>query len=131
LRYKSARLFYPYENSVSIFDTAKLELIKKLTVGKSPSGLVISPDSRWLYVANRMDNTLSQIDLRTFKIRNTTQVGAHPFGISLDKKGERIYSANVESNDVTVLSAKNLKRITHIINNRPIFWQDFCLLSVL
>ncbi len=67
-----------------------------------------------------MDNSVSQIDLNTYKIRNTTKVGEHPFGITLSRKGDRIYSANVESNDISVLTPDHLKRLARIaVGARP------------
>jgi YVTN family beta-propeller protein len=69
-----------------------------------------------------MDDSISQIDLDKLSIRNTTKVGAHPFGICLDNKRQRLYSANVESNDISVLSTQgaNLKRVARIkVGGRP------------
>jgi YVTN family beta-propeller protein len=46
------------------------------------------------------------IDARTFTRKSTVKVGTHPFGVTIDQQGERAYTANVESNDVSVVDLK-------------------------
>jgi len=69
---------------------------------------VVSPDNRWLYVANRLSDSVSKIDLKKLTLNKTTIVGSHPFGLTIDARGERIYVANVQSDDVTVLEARRM-----------------------
>jgi YVTN family beta-propeller protein len=40
---------------------------------------------------------------KTFTRKGTVKAGAHPFGVTIDARGERAYAANAESNDVSVI----------------------------
>lgn len=77
--------------------------VGEIAVGKSPSGMAITPDGQTLLVANREANTVSIVDLGTGKERQVLPVGEHPFGLTLSTDGERAYTANVVSNDVSVI----------------------------
>jgi YVTN family beta-propeller protein len=49
-------------------------------------------------------------------------VGTHPFGITVDAKGEQLYTANVESDDVTVVKIDPLNKLatfTVPVQSRP------------
>jgi YVTN family beta-propeller protein len=61
--------------------------------------------------ADRDDNQLSIIDAKTFARKGTVKVGAHPFGVTIDPQGVRAYTANVESNDVSVVDLAAAKPI--------------------
>ena len=56
----------------------------RITVGHNPRGLVLSPDGKRLYVANRLDDTISVIDTSADKVsihvrsRRTKECGRSP-----------------------------------------------------
>ena len=68
---------------------------RNLHVGAMPSGLALTPDGKTLIVSVRDDNSLAIIDTQGFYIRHLLAVGAHPYGLSIDKNGAWVYSANV------------------------------------
>lgn len=68
-------------------------VIAHIRVGKNPRGLVLSPDSEKLYVANRLDDTISVIDTRTLEVARTIRLGG-PKNITPLRRGEQtFYSA--------------------------------------
>nr|WP_238182613.1 beta-propeller fold lactonase family protein [Methylobacterium trifolii] len=75
----------------------------EIAVGRSPSGLAVTPDGRTLLVANRESDTVSVVDLETRKELQAIPVGQHPFGLTLSSDGTRAYTANVVSNDVSAI----------------------------
>jgi len=65
----------------------------RIGVGRNPRGLVLSRDGRWLFVANRLDDTISVIDARTDRVVRTFVLEG-PRKISPLRHGEQtFYSA--------------------------------------
>jgi YVTN family beta-propeller protein len=68
-------------------------VIARIPVGKNPRGLVLSPDGKHLYVANRLDDTISVIDTRTLRTARTIRL-AGPTNVTALRRGEQtFYSA--------------------------------------
>jgi YVTN family beta-propeller protein len=65
--------------------------------------VAVTPDGALIVTADRDDNQISIIDAKSFARKGIVKVGAHPFGVTIDARGERAYAANVESNDVSVI----------------------------
>ena len=47
----------------------------RIQVGANPTGLAVSPDGRWLYVCNRLEDTISVVDTRTDAVTRTLALG--------------------------------------------------------
>ena len=71
-----------YDNTVSVIDTATLEVIKEIDVGDYPEGIDTHPDQSQVYVANWFDNTVSVIDVKTLRVIDTidTEDGSRGYG---------------------------------------------------
>ncbi len=65
-------------------------VIKRIPVGRSPRGLAASPDGRFIYVADGLDDTVSVIDVRKQERTAVIDLGG-PKTITLQRKGERIF----------------------------------------
>ncbi len=63
---------------VAIFAFPSLELLGTVPVGTQPNWVVFSRDSRFVYVSNRVDNTISAIDLAKRKEVARIKVGDYP-----------------------------------------------------
>ena len=68
-------------------------VIARIAVGKNPRGVAMSPDGKRLYVANRMDDTLSEIDTVTNKSVATIDLGGSK-SISAWRRGEQIFTTS-------------------------------------
>ena len=81
----------PFANDLS----ASAEYVtSRISVGRNPRGLALSPDGKRLYVANRLDDTLSVIDTHSQKVTSTVDLGG-PKATDALRRGERLfYSAN-------------------------------------
>jgi YVTN family beta-propeller protein len=65
----------------------------RIPVGNNPRGLALSRDGRRLFVANRLDDTLSVIDTPTNRVAKTIPLGAAKL-VSAKRRGEQtFYSA--------------------------------------
>ena len=66
----------------------------RIPVGHNPRGALLSPDGKRLYVANRLDDTISVINAGTDKVESTIDLGG-PKSVNALRRGERIfYTAN-------------------------------------
>lgn len=88
--------------------------MRVLKVGRSPSGMMTSPDNLLLFVANRESDTVSVVNLTTWETVVTIPVGKAPFGLYYDENGPRLWVANVQSSDVSVVDPRSMKEIRRI-----------------
>ena len=63
----------------------------RISVGRNPRGIVLSPDGRHLYVANRMDDTISVIDTGRAKVISTFDLGGPKTSTPL-RRGEQLFN---------------------------------------
>jgi YVTN family beta-propeller protein len=68
-------------------------VMARIAVGKNPRGVAMSPNGMRLYVANRMDDTLSVIDTASNKSVGTIDLGG-PKNISALRRGEQLFTAS-------------------------------------
>jgi len=65
-------------------------VVKRIPVGQSPRGMAISPDNRYLYVADGLDDTVSVIDIENQERINVIDLGG-PEEITEARFGERLF----------------------------------------
>jgi YVTN family beta-propeller protein len=116
----------PDANSVTLFDVgADRNLpLGEFPVGGEPNGVVISPDGKFVYVANTLDGTVSvlQVDLTVQPVATlltTLTVGTEPYGIALTPNGTKAYVTNARSNSVSVIDTATNTVVTTITNVGP------------
>lgn len=106
------------EGSVSVIELEpRAENPKPTTeilTGLHASALAVSPDQRWLVVANAGSDTLSVLDTRTDKIMETIWMrqspadlfGAQPNALAFDPSGKKLFVCNGSQNAVAVVDFK-------------------------
>jgi YVTN family beta-propeller protein len=62
----------------------------RIPVGHNPRGVTLSPDGKRIYVANRLDDSISVIDTNTEKVESTIDLGG-PKNIDALRRGERLF----------------------------------------
>lgn len=78
---------HPFVNDLS----ASAEYVTaRIPVGHNPRGVALSGDGKWLYVANRLDDTISVIDTAAEKVVSTINLGG-PKEINALRRGERLF----------------------------------------
>jgi YVTN family beta-propeller protein len=65
-------------------------VVTRIPVGHNPRGVVLSPDGKRLYVANRLDDNIAVIDTNRDKVITTIDLG-DPKAINALRRGERIF----------------------------------------
>jgi YVTN family beta-propeller protein len=71
------------DETVSVINTATLEVIAVIEVGEKPEGISTHPDDQHVYVANWLDSTVSVIDAKSLSVVNTIETGegSRAFGL--------------------------------------------------
>ena len=64
--------------------------IARIPVGHNPRGVLLSPDGKWLYVANRLDDNISVIDTSSEKVVSRIDLGG-PKTVNALRHGEQIF----------------------------------------
>ncbi len=65
-------------------------VVARIPVGPDPRGVLLSPDGKRLYVANRLSDTVDIIDTDTNAITRSLDLGG-PQTISANRRGERLF----------------------------------------
>ncbi len=65
-------------------------VVARIAVGLNPRGLALTRDGRRLFVANRLDDTISAIDTRTNKVKTTIKLEG-PAKVSALRHGEQTF----------------------------------------
>jgi YVTN family beta-propeller protein len=73
-------------------DSARTFVVRRLETGYSPQAVVVSPDGRLAYVANRLEDTLTVVDLAKLQIASTVDLGG-PKELTALRRGERLFNA--------------------------------------
>jgi len=79
---------------VSAIDTYSNKIVANVTVGRAPTGIAITPNSRYAYVANYYDNTVSVIDTYSNKVFASFAVGTNPLAVAITPDGQYAYVVN-------------------------------------
>lgn len=100
MAYVSRSMFSSY---VDVINLATFQRIKTITVGRSPQGVAVSPDGKFLYVANNGANTVSVVDTSTNVVKAGIPVGNSPRNIAVSPDGSKLYITNYLSGTVSVI----------------------------
>lgn len=65
-------------------------VLRRIAVGHNPRAVVFSPDGRFAYVANALDDSVSVIDTADFSVRAELALGG-PAEITEIRRGERLF----------------------------------------
>jgi PQQ-dependent catabolism-associated beta-propeller protein len=102
------------DNSVSVIDSEKLEVIKTVKVGQRPRGIIMSQDGKWIIVCTSDDNEVRVYDAQTLEYVKSLPSGPDPELLTLHPDGKRLYIANEDDNLVTVVDIESGRVITDI-----------------
>jgi YVTN family beta-propeller protein len=88
---------------VYVVSTATKSLISAVKVGLDPSGVVVTPDGKKIYVANSGSGNVSVIDVNTKKVTVTVPVEGSPDEIAITPNGKKAYVGNLNSKNISVI----------------------------
>ena len=87
--------------------------IRDSDYGDRPRGIKVSPDGKTYLATLEYGNKFLVMD-KKFKVLRTVDTGATPYGISYDRKGERIFVAANKAKTLEVYNAKTYEKIKDI-----------------
>jgi YVTN family beta-propeller protein len=122
--------FIANEGSVTVIDLEAGQVKTEIIVGLHASALAVSPDRKYVVVANTGSDTLSVIDTRTDEVVEKIWArqspadlfGAQPNALAFDRRGRRLYVCNGTQNSVAVVEFAPAERASQVIGLIPVGW---------
>ncbi len=120
--------FIANEGSISALDIVGSQPVQEILVGLHPCALALSPNHRYLVVANAASDTLTVLDTKTDKIVETIWTrqspgdpfGASPNALAFDKSGKTLFVCNGTQNAVGLIAfAPTRSSLTGLV---PVGW---------
>ena len=94
--------------TVTAIDVSVPAAVATIPVGQGPSGIAVTPNGRFVVVADSNSNTASIIDSATNAVVRTLPVGNVPLSVAINPAGTRGYVTNRDSNSVSVIDLRHL-----------------------
>lgn len=120
----------PSEGSVTVIDLAVGRVSSEVSVELHPSAMALSPDRKYLVVANTGSDTLSVIDtsrdvvIERISARQSPAdlFGAQPTALTFDPPGRRLFVCNGTQNAVAVIRFEPAARNSKMLGLIPAGW---------
>ena len=91
------------DNTLSVIDTDKDEVVRTIPVGERPRAITLSKDFKKLYICASDSNTVQVMDVATEKIVATLPSGDDPEQFDLAPNNKHLYIANENDAAVTIV----------------------------
>jgi YVTN family beta-propeller protein len=88
--------------------------VSRVAVGRDPEGLTLSPDGRFLWVANHGDGTVMVLDTASDRVVDTLATGRGPESVAFTPDGRRALVSNSLGNDVAVFDAGTRRLVARV-----------------
>ena len=100
---------------ITVIDRQRDMVVATIAVGKTPIGIVASPDGRKIYVANSGSDTISVIDTATNKVTDTiSNFGYSPAELAISGDGQTLYATNPDLDNISVIDTVSGTMISRI-----------------
>jgi YVTN family beta-propeller protein len=110
----------PDSNSLSLIDTASLNLIVELPVGWDPRTVSVDRSGKIAVTANRAGGTISVVDVDDQTVEAEIEVGYLPWGVVVTPDGHFAYAACEESDHIAVVDLTKYEVVGNIpVGDRP------------
>jgi len=101
-----SEIFNPY---VLVYNPDNQSILKYIKVGGRPLGIELTPDGKYVYIANFDLNEVEKIDTQLDSVVNRISNVNNARGITISADGKYAYVTNVVSNTVTIIDLENDK----------------------
>ncbi|MDF2655378.1 MAG: hypothetical protein K0R19_1852 [Bacillota bacterium] len=92
--------------------------LQNIPTQRGPVGLAFTPSGRWLYCANRYDNTVSLFDTFTHSELTSIPAGQGPYGAELANSGKQLVITNTFENTVSIINTR-INQVTATVEVGP------------
>jgi YVTN family beta-propeller protein len=122
--------FIANEGSVTVIDVAAGCVTSEIAVELHASAMAVSPNGKYVVVANTGSDTLSVIDTKTDQViekiwtRQTPAdlFGAQPNALAFDRKGKQLFVCNGTQNAVAVIKFDPEDKESKVVGLIPVGW---------
>jgi YVTN family beta-propeller protein len=94
------------EGGVTVIDPERLTVTASIPTGAGQHEIAFSSDSRYAFVTNRIDGTLSVLDTRTLQMIKSIVTGNRPSAVAFSEAGNAVYVAHEGDGLILVVDAK-------------------------
>jgi DNA-binding beta-propeller fold protein YncE len=104
------------DNSITVHDMKSGKLLKSIPVGQygeRPRGIKTSPDGKTVVTTLEFSDKMLVLNDK-FEVVKEVATGKSPYGVSFDRKGERIFVAANKEKAMQVFDAKTFEKIKDI-----------------
>jgi PQQ-dependent catabolism-associated beta-propeller protein len=102
------------DNTVSVVDLDKLEVVRTYPVGQRPRGITMTNDGKYVLLCASDEDAVQVIDAKTDQVVKTLPSGPDPELFVLHPSGNPLYIANEDDNLVTVVDIEADKVLAEI-----------------
>lgn len=101
-------------NALAVIDMGPGKEVARIPTGISPLSVLMTPDERYIFVANSgsargaSDNRITVIETATHRVAATIEVGTNPLDFALTADGELLYVTNAEEKRVSIIEVDSL-----------------------
>lgn len=101
-------------NALAVIDMGPGKEVVRIPTGISPLSVLMTPDERYIFVANSgsergaSDNRITVIETATHRVAATIEVGTNPLDLALTADGELLYVTNAEEKRVSIIEVATL-----------------------
>lgn len=96
---------------VLFYNTESNELINQTEVGKNPAHVDFTQNGKYAVVANNGDNTVSVIDMSSYKVTETIETGKGPHGLRIASDNTFAFVANMGEDSISIISLVNFSQL--------------------
>jgi YVTN family beta-propeller protein len=122
--------YIPNEGSVTVIDLTTGTVKGQIMAGLHASALAVSPDRKYVVVANTGSDTLNVIDTKTDQViekiwtRQTPAdlFGAQPNALAFDRSGKLLYVCNGTQNAVAIIRFEPRENASSVAGLIPVGW---------
>ena len=118
------------EDMVAVIDMGSDEEVARISTGAGPLSVLMTPDQRYLFVANTggaagtSENRVTVIETATHQVAANITVDTAPLDLALSADGQLLYVTNSQSKSISVievasLTVRNRIRVPVVNNGGP------------
>ncbi len=97
------------DSGVTVLNTATLEVAARIRTGAGLHDIAFSNDSRFAFITNSHQDTVSVIDVRTLKWRCDIETGKTPVSIDFSTTGQVAYVTHAGDGSIAIVSGEEAK----------------------
>ncbi|AVP99174.1 hypothetical protein C7S18_19265 [Ahniella affigens] len=101
-------------SGVVVVNAEQPNVSTRIATGRGEHDLAFAHDSRWAFVSNATDGTLSVIDVHTLTPRATLKLDGHPTRLAYSALSDSVYAVDAVSGTLTAVDARSHEIVARI-----------------